>query len=237
MTPFYKVCLLYLFLHLVIYIRFYPWWEFLFWVYMNYICYILLLHLFLISPNTWVHSIELKYLMLWVFTYLASSMKYDLNYHWDKATLPHFLINVCNFKVCSYALFSGRTFLGVSWKFPLIALLLIHISMFLAELGFLQTLYKINFIKFTFRFSLDTLEVGCLNFLCITSYFDAAFPTMSLSHIHMFLAGLSTPTLWWVFSTIVSIHGWLIFLRVLNGSSLWMDAVLRFLLFGWPEFF
>ena len=43
-----------------------------------------------------------------------------------------------NFKVCSCVLYSGITFLGVSIKSPLIALILIHISMFLAELGFLQ---------------------------------------------------------------------------------------------------
>ena len=85
-TPFYKSVYLYLFLHLVIYICFYPWWEFLFWVHMNLICYILVLHLVLTSLKTWVHSIELQYLTLWVFSYLASPMKYDLNYHWDTPT-------------------------------------------------------------------------------------------------------------------------------------------------------
>ena len=68
------------------------------------------------------------------------------------------------FKVCSCALSSGRTFLGVSFNFPLIALLLIHISMFLAELGFLQTLLQINFKKFTFNFSFRHPGGGLLEF-------------------------------------------------------------------------
>ena len=83
LRPFYKVGLWHLFINLVNFIRLYLWWEFLFWVFQNYICYIWLLHLFLLSPNTWVQLMEPKDLTLWVFSYQASPMIYDLNYNWD----------------------------------------------------------------------------------------------------------------------------------------------------------
>ena len=63
------------------------------------------------------------------------------------------------------------------------------------------------------------------------------FPTLFLSQISMFLAGLSTPIPSRIFSIIVSIHGWLAFLRMLNGvSSSWMGAFLRFLCLPGLEF-
>ena len=143
------------------------------------------------------------------------------------------------FKVCSCALSSGRTFLGVSIKSPLIALLLIHISMFLAELGFLQNLPKSNLItKFTFHFSFRHPRSGLLEFSVDYILLWSGFSNHVLkSYKHVF-GRLGTQIFSRVSSIIVSIHGWLIFLRMLNGVSFpWMGAILRFLWSGWPEFF
>ena len=111
-------------------------------------------------------------------------------------------------------------------KFPL-ALLLIHISMFLAELGFLQkkNQYKIFFILFFFIHPGNIL----LGFPVHYYLLWYGFPSLFLSHISMFLAGLSTPTFSRIFSSIAPIYGWLAFLRLLNGvSSSLMAAFLMF---------
>ena len=57
---------------------------------------------------------------------------------------PYLLITFCNFQSLFLCTIFEYVFLGVSGKSFSLALLLIHISMFLAELGFLQkkkTLY------------------------------------------------------------------------------------------------
>ena len=101
--------------------------------------------------------------------------------------------------------------------------------MFLAELGFLQQKKYINtkfYLNLLFFIHPGNILLGFPVHYNLLWY---GFPTLFLSHISMFLAGLSTPTLSRIFSSIAPIHVWLAFLRMLNGvSSSWMAAFLMF---------